>query len=156
MDWIKFFVSFFKKKKYLINRILDAGGCRECWLQGEIYLHAKAKHKVLLTNASSHKFDLSSGKGRMVAEIKICGGDYQPKMRGLIKADVRKLKNAQASKKYMILVVDIRKVKTKLGKWLMTCNFGDAPPSQIPSTNFVARIWKLGQHTRTRNLKHNT
>ncbi len=146
MNWIEFFKSFFDAKKDHINQILDAGGCRECWLQGEMYLHAKAKHKVLLTNASSHKFDLSSGKGRMVAEIKICGGDYQPKMQGLIEADVRKLENTpQAREKYMILVVDTRRVdtKTKLGKWLKTCKFGGDPASQIPSTHFVAKIWKV-------------
>jgi hypothetical protein len=145
MNWIEFFTSFFKAQKGRINRILDAGGCRECWLQGEMYLHAKAKHKVLLTNASSNKFDLSSGKGRMVAEIKICGGDYQYKMTGLIEADVLKLKNAQQDKeKYMILVVDTRKVKTKLGKWLKAYKVDGAPPSQqIPSTHFVAKIWEV-------------
>ncbi len=85
----------------------------------------------------------------MVAEIKICGGDYQPKMKGLIEADVRKLESdPQNREKYMILVVDTRGADTPLREWLMTCKFGDDPPSQIQSTNFVARIWKVGQHTR--------
>jgi hypothetical protein len=147
MNWIKFFTSFFEDKKEPINRILDAGGCRECWLQGEIYLHAE--QEVLATNTSPQKFDLSSDKYPMVAEIKICGGDYQPKMKGLIEADVRKLESdPQNREKYMILVVDTRGADTPLREWLMTCKFGDDPPSQIQSTNFVARIWKVGQHTR--------
>ena len=146
MNWIEFFTSFFEDQKDPINRILDAGGCRECWLQGEMYLHAEPE--VLVTNASPHKFDLSSDKYPMVAEIKICGGDYQYKMTGLIEADVRKLKSApQDREKYMILVVDTRVVDTPLGKWLMTYKVdGDPPSQQIPSTHFVAKIWKVAQH----------
>ena len=78
----------------------------------------------------------------MIAEIKICGGDYQPKMRHLIESDLKKLREAEAKEKYMILLVDTRHPDTKLGKWLRT-DLVALDCTEVAGKNFMARIWRI-------------
>ncbi|MBM4048701.1 MAG: hypothetical protein FJ279_26660 [Planctomycetes bacterium] len=77
----------------------------------------------LRTNATRHKYDLFCESEPMVGEVKISGGDYQPKNRGLIREAARKLLNAAAEhagyQKYLLLVVDNRHPDTPLGQWLL-------------------------------------
>ncbi len=138
MNWNTFFISFFKKNKLQIEQILDSCGCREGWLQGQLYL---ANPKKLLTNNGPLKFDLASTDSKMIAEIKICGGDYNSKMKSLINSDVAKLKRANAAEKYMILLVDTRHLDSNLGQWLRD----NATPSRcvkITGNNFLVSVWR--------------
>ena len=146
MDWGTQFRAFFEARQDEIAHILDAGGCRECWLQGEFYL--AFRDKCLKTNVTSKKYDLrceADGVRPMIAEIKICGGDYSPKMQGYIEDDVRKLVSAgSAFERYMILVIDTR-IGSKLRKWLS--NFcPDVLHEKVldaESEKFTVRIWKI-------------
>ena len=74
IDWLP---GFFSTHADRIKRILPAGGCRELWLQGEIYLYLSGDG--LLTNATQRKYDLYM-EGGFVMELKILGGDYQRKV----------------------------------------------------------------------------
>jgi hypothetical protein len=98
------------------------------------------------TNSESEKFDLVSETHPILAEIKICGGDYQGKMRNLIKADIVKLTNAQRGPakyvKYMILLIDTRTLETSLGKWLNDFHASEEM-EEVLGKNFKARIWKM-------------
>lgn len=143
MNWMDVFLSVFRSRQKDISKILDAGGCREGWLQGEFYLHAPLG--TLETNATLKKYDLSSTTHPMLAEIKICGGEYHSKMRALIEADVRKLQRAKdAGERYMILLIDTRDADTTLGNWLLAYAIPNSTSREVEGNGFVARIWKLG------------
>jgi hypothetical protein len=81
----------------------------------------------------------------MISEIKICGGDYSPKMKALIEDDVNKLTNAEgAHQRFMILIVDNRHPDTTLGKWLTTCNFPHVKTQNvILSESLLIRMWEI-------------
>ncbi len=143
MKWTTIFKRFFESHKSDIDTILDAQGCREEWVQGEMFLHAPSGS--LQTNATLHKYDLVSDVNPgMLAEIKICGGDYQEKMKDLIAADVDKLAKAPPGPaKYIILVIDSRNLETKLGKWLNDFHVPADEFEEVKGQNFLARIWKM-------------
>ena len=143
MDWISFFDAFFSQRAAELERILDAGGCREGWLQGEVFLYGR--NVSIQTNASRRKHDLQCGLHPMIAEIKICGGDYAAKMRDYIENDVVKLAEApDRCQRFMILVVDTRECSTTLGQWLSSYN----PPhkarhERTVSASVLVRIWEV-------------
>ena len=142
MKWTSIFKLFFDSRKNEIDKILDAQGCREGWLQGEIFLCAPPNS--LQTNATSQKYDLVSKIDQMIAEIKICGGNYQGKMKGLIEADVAKLAKAPSGQaKYFILLIDTRKLGSSLGKWLIDFQPTAEEFTEVHGQYFKARIWKL-------------
>jgi hypothetical protein len=142
MNWTKIFKSFFDLRKSEIDKILDAQGCREGWIQGEMFLHAPSGS--LKTNATLKKYDLVSEIHPMLAEIKICGGDYQGKMRHLIEADVDKLHKApRGPAKYIILLIDTRNLGSPLGKWLLDFQLAAEEFDEVHGQNFKARIWKI-------------
>jgi hypothetical protein len=152
MKWMAFFKAFFKSEAKDISKMLDAGGCREGWLQGELFL--RAPHATLQTNATRRKYDLYSKRPAMVAEVKICGGDYQSKMQALIESDVQKLRTALGNtQRFMILLVDTRCRGSSLGKWLLTQDFPHTEYCDVKGTHFTARIWKIRQTRRDPPLR---
>ncbi|MCX6996475.1 MAG: hypothetical protein NTV49_05195 [Kiritimatiellaeota bacterium] len=143
MNWITYFADFFRRRSEHVQAILDAAGCREGWIQGEMFLHARDLH--LKTNATGSKFDLLCPEPPMIAEIKICGGDYAPKMRGFIQDDVHKLACAgDVGQRFMILIVDNRHPETSLGRWLTACDFPHAERQDVTlSESVVIRMWQI-------------
>jgi hypothetical protein len=142
MNWTQQFRDFFTSRKEQLAEILDAGGCREGWLQGEIYLHFRKTN--LQTNATGKKYDLFCDAPPMVGEIKICGGDYQPKMKGLIISDIQKLRKSPAEyQRFMILVVDTRKLDTPLGRWLISPGFAQENAERLKGNGFEVLIWEI-------------
>ena len=80
----------------------------------------------------------------MIGEIKVCGGDYQAKMKDLIMADKAKLrKGPLEAEKFMILVIDTRKDDKPLGKWLNKWHVPSHEYSEVVGKNVRIRIWKL-------------
>lgn len=147
MDWIAFFTSFFERRKEAISRVLDARGCREGWLQGEIFIYAGELGLSLQTNGKRQRYDLYSTSPPMIAEIKIAGGDYQPKNKFMIRKDVDKLACAPAEfARFMILLIDTQVTGTQLANWLssdspFSVESDEFPPVQ--SQRWRARIWKM-------------
>jgi len=155
MNWIAYFTDFFRQRSEYVHSILDADGCRERWVQGEMFLHARGLH--LKTDATRSRFDLLCPEPPMIAEIKICGGEYAPKMQKLIQDDVRKLERAAGDwERFMILVVDNRNPHTSLGRWLTTCDFPDTQKHDIAlSKSVIIRIWRITGEAQ-RNLGANS
>ena len=143
MNWMTYFADFFRQRSADLQAILDAAGCREGWVQGEMFLHARQLH--LETNATGYKFDLHCPTPPMIAEIKICGGDYAPKMKGYIQDDVKKLADAQGVwQRFLILVVDKRHPDTSLGRWLTTCEFPHLQTQEVALSEWVVvRMWQI-------------
>ena len=138
---MEFFETFFARHKEQLARLLDAGGCREGWIQGQMFLDAPPR--FLKTNATKRNYDLYSEAPLAIGEIKICGGDYQPKMQGRIEKDVKKLRQSEATEKYMILIVDTRVKATRLGKWLASCDFAREEYREFEGRDFKVRVWKI-------------
>lgn len=144
MNWTETFKMFFNSRKGEIDKILDAQGCREGWLQGEMFLYANPGS--LQANVEPQKYDLVSKikEDPMIAEIKICGGDYQSKMKGPIEHDIVKLAKAPSGQaKYFILVIDTRHLESSFGKWLIDFRPVAEEFEEVQGKNFKARIWKL-------------
>ena len=142
MDWIALFRDFFEREHERIRTILDAGGCREGWLQGQLFLCGR--HLGLKTNATARKYDLYCEQPRMFAELKICGGDYMAKMQWAIECDIAKLRAApSATDRYMILVVDDRHPEERLGAWLRSCMLDGAPCWEQRFDTVLIRIWRV-------------
>lgn len=109
VDWIP---DFFSRNAGRIEQILPASGCRELWLQGEIYLYLSGDG--LLTNATQRKYDLYM-EGCFVMELKLLGGDYQRKVLGYLNKDFEKLeRHVGKEQKYVLLVLDNRCQSTTL------------------------------------------
>lgn len=101
VDWIP---EFFHQNSQRVDRILSAGGCRELWLQGEMYLFLNEDE--LRTNATKKKYDLYK-EGCFVIELKLLGGNYQRKVLGYLKKDFDKLHaHLGTEKRYVLLVLD--------------------------------------------------
>ncbi|MUK78939.1 hypothetical protein GNP84_18835 [Aliivibrio fischeri] len=104
MDNLEWIGEFFSTHKLQVSKIFSAGGCRELWLQGQIFLHLE--EEGLLTNATQHKFDLYLPE-RFVFEIKMLGGYFQSKVKDGLCADFNKLASKSLhEKKYVMLVLD--------------------------------------------------
>jgi hypothetical protein len=109
VDWLPDFFSLHADR---IKRILPASGCRELWLQGEIYLYLS--DDGLLTNATQSKYDLYM-EGGFVMELKLLGGDYQRKVLSYLNRDFEKLQShVGKEQKYVLLVLDNRCQSTRL------------------------------------------
>lgn len=143
MDWIAHFSDFFSRHSKPLEAILDAAGCREAWVQGQMFLDRGELQ--IKTNATRDKLDLRCADPPMIAEIKVCGGDYAAKMQAWIEADVDKLARVDgAYERYMILIVDNRNLRTRLGKWLTTCDFPHIrKDEQMLPPAVLIRIWQI-------------
>lgn len=82
--WLESFKQFFSSHARLIDEIFDASGCREGWLQGEMYRYFKTRRPIDVNTFAyplGGKADISaSAPTAMVAEVKLLGGDYQRKV----------------------------------------------------------------------------
>lgn len=145
LDWLDFFECFFREHTIPLARILSARDCRERWLQGQLYLFGQRQGRDIHIGSMEKKFDILCDEPPMVGEIKISGGTYAGKMKGWIEHDVHKLAmHVTDYPKYMILVVDNDADHTKLGKWLLTCDFPHHRYRQLDlCPGLIARLWEL-------------
>jgi hypothetical protein len=142
MDWIAYFDDFFSKRAAKLAEMMKAAGCREGWVQGELFLHGR--DLGIETNATRLKYDILCKSAPMIAEIKICGGDYSPKMKGLIEDDVRKLgRDPGDRERFMILIVDTRKADSKLADWLRDPGFSDLKLDRKFSESVAIKVWQV-------------
>ncbi|GAB6261205.1 hypothetical protein PSSHI_14480 [Photobacterium sp. R1] len=138
--------AYFKDRQTQIAKILNAGGCRELWMQGDIYLYLN--DDALRTNATKYRFDLYK-EDQFAIELKVLGGQYQSKVVSFLENDFRKLlSNTTVQDKYVVLVLDNSSPETKLYSRL----FSYAHPSgslisQLDFGAFCVRIWKVAGHT---------
>jgi hypothetical protein len=145
-DWLKFFVDTIGSINERLAVVVNAAGCREGWLQGELFIFGR-EHGLRVNRYSlGHRqtADLSCGEAPdMVAEIKIVGAHYFPKMRGYIEADVqRMLAVSKGTQRFMILVIPRSDDKTPLGEYLHSCCFSpNCVEKEWPG--FYLRIWQL-------------
>jgi len=143
MDWFTYFKDFFSRHTDRLEALFDAAGCREGWLQGEFFIDGQELQ--IKTNATPKKFDLLCSNPPMIAEIKICGGNYASKMRGYIQEDADKLARASRNyERFLLLVVDNRHPDTELGCWLTTCDFEHVRKDELKlSDTLIIRLWQI-------------
>lgn len=145
--WEQFFVDFFDFSAESVGVVVHASGCREGWLQGELY--RAGWRRGLKVNeypfGRNQKADLCClERPRMVAEIKVLGADYQGKMRKALNADVERLEAIIDFdiEKYMILVIPQCEVQTPLGNHLASVCYG-ARCIERQYPGFKLRLWRL-------------
>ena len=145
--WEQFFLDFFDYSAEAIGIVVSASGCREGWLQGELY--RAGRRRGLRVNeyplGGNRKADLCCRESpRMVAEIKVLGADYQGKMRYALDADVERMSAIQDGEleRYMILVIPNSKVQSSLGQHLSgVCYSPLCVERKYPE--FGLRLWRL-------------
>ena len=148
VDWPGFFINSIDKIQKRFAVALDAGGCREAWLQAELYCAGRERGYDLNVNhhclGDRKKADLScDDPPTMLAEIKVVGAYDSLKMPGLIEADVQRMRKAHKSaERYMILVIRVSEDKTKLSKYLDTCCFAKKCREHAWK-DFKVRIWRV-------------
>ncbi len=109
VEWVP---EFFSVNVDRIEKILPAGGCRELWLQGEIYLFLGGDG--LVTNSTEKKYDLYK-RNSFVMEVKLLGGNYQRKVLNSLAQDFEKVSLHEGNEqKYVLLVLDNRFQESKL------------------------------------------
>jgi hypothetical protein len=127
-NWLKFFETTIKAIREPLSVVITASGCREGWLQGELF---RAGRRYDL-RVNEHRLperqtaDVSCGdRPDMLAEIKIVGAGFLPKMEGYIERDVRRMRevSSHGTERYMILIIPESDAKTKLGEYLDECLF---------------------------------
>jgi hypothetical protein len=147
IDWLTFFVLTIEAIQKPLSEVLQASGCREGWLQGELF-RAGQKHNLRVNEYhldNRQTADVSCGDGPdMLAEIKIVGADYFPKMQGHIKSDVERMRSFSnaITQRYMILIIPNCDAETKLGKYLHSCSFSTTCVERELS-GFQLRIWRF-------------
>jgi len=148
MDWMGFFADAVDKiHKDLAEVVVNAAGCREGWLQGELFLAGRERGLRVNECAIGHrkKADLSFGDPpTMVAEIKIIGAGYFPKQQYALEEDVNRMRRfaGRNAERYMILVIPSSDLKTRLGTYLNDCTFSRRKIDRSWD-GFRLRIWKL-------------
>lgn len=145
--WEQFFLDFFDYAAESLGVVLNAWGCREGWLQGELY--RAGRRRGLRVNefalGGNRKADLCCLEPpRMVAEIKVLGADYQPKMRYALDDDVQRLRAIPEAgiERYMLLVIPHAAGPSPLGDYLTTVRY--APHCvERAYPEFQLRLWRL-------------
>ncbi|MBE8567781.1 MULTISPECIES: hypothetical protein [Vibrio] len=119
MSNISWMSDFFDVHGNQISKIFKAGGCRELWLQGQIFLYLEQED--LQTNATKSKYDLYQ-EGVFACEVKVLGGNFQSKVMNSLRADFDKLTSKEIpEEKYVLLVLDKQEgTSTKLYRSLST------------------------------------
>lgn len=145
--WEQFFLDFFDLSAESIGVVVRSWGCREGWLQGELY-RAGWRRGLRVNEYSlggNKKADLCcSEMPRMVAEIKILGADYYAKGRYALDADVERLTaiNDAELEKYMLLVMPRSEAQSSLGEYLTgVCYSPQCIEREYPEFKF--RLWRL-------------
>jgi hypothetical protein len=147
--WEQFFLDFFDNSAESISVVLNARGCREGWLQGELY--RAGWRRGLRVNeyplGGNKKADLRCQElPRMVAEVKVLGADYQGKMRYALNSDVKRLTAIQDGELeiYMVLVIPKSEAQSSLGEYLHSVCFSPrCVEREYPG--FRLRLWRLNQ-----------
>jgi hypothetical protein len=147
--WEQFFLDFFDYSAESIGVVVSARGCREGWLQGELY--RAGRRRGLRVNeyplGGLKKADLRCQEPpRMVAEIKVLGADYEGKMRYALDADVERLTAIDDTEleRYMVLVIPNSEVRSSLGDYLTgVCYSPHCVEREYPE--FKLRLWRLDQ-----------
>jgi hypothetical protein len=145
--WEQFFLDFFDYSAESIGVVMCAWGCREGWLQGELY--RAGWRRGLRVNeyplGGNKKADLCCPQSpRMVAEVKVLGADYYGKMRYALDADVERLTAIPDAdlERYMVLVVPNSEVRSSLGDYLASvCYSPCCVEREYPK--FRLRLWRL-------------
>jgi hypothetical protein len=139
LEWLP---MFFKDREDEISGIRPAGGCRELWVQGEIYLYLEDDE--VFTNATPKKFDLYK-EDNFIIELKFLGGNYQPKVLGLLNKDFEKLVNYKGRElKYVLLILDTENSQAKLYKELFNFKHPKARCCfRRLYDGFYAILWKV-------------
>lgn len=146
-DWLAFFVQAIEAVHEPLSVVLTASGCREGWLQGELF-RAGRQYNLRVNEyalGGRQTADISCGDGpEMLAEIKIVGADYFPKMQGFVESDVERMRavSTAGTRRYMILSVPPSQTKTKLGDYLDTCTFS-SKCIEREWPGFRLRVWEL-------------
>lgn len=145
--WEQFFLDFFDYSAESIGVVVYARGCREGWLQGEMY-RAGWRRGLRVNEYSlggNKKADLCCLEPpRMVAEVKVLGAEYEGKMQYALDADVERLRRIEDSvlERYMVLVIPKSEVQSSLGEYLTTvCYSTRCVEREYPEFNL--RLWRL-------------
>lgn len=154
MLWLNFFEASIGAIHKPLAVVLNAGGCREGWLQAELF-RAGQRYDLKVNHHSlgkGKKADLSCGDGpQMLAEIKIVGAGYQSKMRHYIDSDARRMKRASTSKTkcFMILLIPDSELDSDstLKTYLHSCSFGPKPVERS-WPGFKLRMWEIDKKCR--------
>ncbi|MCI0365518.1 MAG: hypothetical protein L0219_16770 [Phycisphaerales bacterium] len=144
IDWLAFFADAIAAVQDPLAVVLRATGCREGWLQGELF-RAGREHGLRVNDyklGNGKKADLSAPA--MIAEIKIVGADYQPKMRHFIESDVQRMRQVSGvdTERYIILIIPRCESKTALGAYLDSCSFSSICEER-DFLGFRLRIWRF-------------
>lgn len=148
INWRGFLVETIGSISEPLSIVLNASGCREGWLQGELY-RAGRKHGLCVNEyplGGQKKADLSCGeRPDMLGEIKIVGALDNTKMQGLIKADAQQMQefSTPGTRRYMILIIPKRDGTGKLAAFLDTCKFPHEPCIDHPGPDFRLRLWEF-------------
>lgn len=154
--WEQFFLDFFDYSAESIGVVVYAWGCREGWLQGELY--RAGWRRGLRVNeyplGGNKKADLCCRESpRMVAEVKVLGADYQGKMRYALDSDVERMRSIQDAEleRYMVLVIPSSEVQSSLGEYLGgVCYSPRCVEREYPE--FRLRLWRLEAVTPNQSL----
>ncbi|MCH8315634.1 MAG: hypothetical protein IIA64_06635 [Planctomycetes bacterium] len=149
VDWFQWFLAFFEKVKDHFAVVLDAAGCWEGWLQGEMFL--QGRHGRDMTLFTNHPGVLNEGFADlfavahppMVGEIKIVSAEGTV-MDSAIEKDVRRLRDRRvtATEAYMVLVIPKSEKQTKLGYRLEKLHYSDQHVERDYGA-FKVRIWRI-------------
>jgi hypothetical protein len=146
-NWLRFFADTIERIQEPLSIVLGASGCREGWLQGELF-RAGREHDLRVNEFSlgnRQTADVSCGDApEMLAEIKICGAGYYPKMQGYIESDVARMRavSTPGTRRYMILIIPRSDAKSKLGEYLHSCSFSpQCIEREFPG--FHLRMWEF-------------
>lgn len=146
-DWAAFFVDAIEAIHEPFSVVLTVSGCREGWLQGELYRAGRPYNlRVNEHRLGEHQTaDVSCGPGpNMLAEIKIVGADYSAKMQGFIDSDVERMRavSTPGTERFMVLIIPRSTAKTKLGEYLQSCSFSsDCVEREWPG--FRLKVWRF-------------
>jgi hypothetical protein len=145
--WEQFFIDLFDYSAESLGTVIYAWGCREGWLQGELY-RAGWRRGLRVNEFSlggNKKADLCCRETpRMVAEIKILGGDYESKGRWALHADVERLRAVADGdlEKYKLLIIPESEGSSLLGDYLHgVCYSKRCVDKEYPA--FRLRLWRL-------------
>src|SRR5690349_2094007 len=109
-DWLTFFVNTIEAIREPLSVVLTASGCREGWLQGELF-RAGREYDLRVNEhnlGGRQTVDVSYGEGpAMLAEIKSIGANHQQKMQGYLELDVGRMRSVSTTctERYMILII---------------------------------------------------
>jgi hypothetical protein len=117
MDWSERLITFFEAIATPLACVLRADGCREGWIQGEMFRHFRTENNGFRVNASLAggrvKHDVHCLKPtEMVAELKVFGlsGYYNKNLYGA--SDISRFKPSEDTGRLLLTSQDIESLET--------------------------------------------